>query len=526
MKFLGLEISFGKKEVAADLAPAPEPASPAVQETIPAVNANVYTPAVMGDTSIAGGYVWATYDGENDMGEMGPAKIYTKNFYSLRVRSKQLYLESPICFAGVNRFTMWAVGKGLTLKAEPQKAVLRANKIDIDTEAFNNRLEALWKVYSMSTMADYCGQQNFHALCEEAHREAKLGGDMLVILRVIRGVVKVQHVDGRHIGNPPGLSVSYSPDEIQGSQSAEGYDYIYPPTGNRIRQGVEIDAQGQHVAYHVRVGIALKYERVVARDRMGFLRAYMYYSFKPELDATRGTPLMTVVMQTAKVLQRYNDAALAGVEERANLPFFFVHGTQSEQEQPMQGRLVKANIAQPPGGGGATTGIAIDAMGNKIAQEAAVSTKRTVINLPNDVKPETFDSKQEADVPGFSRFNIDVICAAINIPPNVAMSKYEDSFSASRMAGKDWEHTFTTEREDFAQAYITPVHALQVYIWVLQNKVEAPGLLNAIIEGDQMTIQAYLYSKWNGDAFPDNRSVENNQVCPFCTWPHIRPTCQ
>jgi len=465
------------------------------------ISANVYGPSsAMAATQ---GVVYAIYDGEMGLGEMGPPKEYQKDFYILRVRSRQLYLESPICQIVVNRFTQWVIGPSLKLKAEPQIEVLKSEKINIDTELFNKSVENLFKVYTHSKLADYAGQQSLDALMEEAHREGKIAGDMLVVLRVVGGLAKVQHIDSSHVGNPPNCSITNNADKLEGSPAYNGYDYVYQPTGNRIRLGVEIDKTGNHVAYHVRVGITLNYVRVPARDSNGMVRAYMIYGFKPEIDSTRGTPLISVVMETAKKLERYNSAALAAAEETANLPFFFEHGVNSDNEDPLSGRRAKGLIAQPTAGGAAATDIGVDVAGNKIAADTAVSTKRTVINLPNDVTIKTPDTKREYYVKDFSMFHVDIICAAVNMPPNVAMSKYEDSFSASRMAGKDWEHTFMTERADFSQQYLNPIYALQMYLWVLNNKVQAPGFLEALFSKNMMAVEAYLYNRWVGAMFPD-----------------------
>lgn len=441
--------------------------------------------------------VYAIYDGETTLGEMGAPKQYVKDFYSLRIRSKQMFLESEICQTAITRYTAWVIGNGLKLYAEPDTEVLKTEGITVDPQVFSKAMNGRWKMYAASKASDYNGQRNLPALMEEAHMEGKAGGDMLVVLRVINGLVRVQHIDAQHVCNPPECDVRYT-DNPDGSS----VDYIYTPTKNRIRHGVEFDETGQDVAYHVCVGVN-KFQRVKARDSNGMLRAYMYYGFKPELDSKRGTPRLAVVLESAKKLQRYNSAVLAGAEERAKIPYVFEHGVNSDNEDPLASRRVKGLIAQPTPAAAAASDLAIDALGNKIANDFAVSTNKTVINLPNDTQVKSLESKQEVRVQEFSNFHIDLICAAINIPPNVALSKYEDSFSASRMAGKDWEHTFMIEREDFAQQYLAPIYALQMYIWVLSNKLDAPGFLKAVAEKNEIAMQAYTHCRWVGDMFPD-----------------------
>ena len=452
------------------------------------------------------GAVYAIYDGETNMGEMGPAKVYLKDFYTLRIRSKQMFIDSEVCQMIITRNTQWVIGDGLTMESEPQAGVLKMSGIELDTEDFNNDFEEAWKVYAQSRIADYTGKWSLRMLQAQAHMECKLGGDMLVILRVVNGLVRVQHIDGAHVGNPPNVGIDYKNKTIAGYQGNQGFDFIYPPTGNRVRYGVEINVNGEAVAYHVRVGMGLEYDRVKARDSKGFLRAYMIYGFKPELDATRGTPLLTIVMQNAANLTRYLSAVVTSAEERAKFPFFFEHGSTSMEDDPLAGRRAKAYIAMPPNGptsGAMATDIAIDSLGNQIANDVAVSMNKTVVNLPRDVKAVSLESKTELHVKEFTTFMIDIICAAVGIPPNVAMSKYEDSFSASRMAGKDWEHTFMTEREWFSQQYLNPIHDLQMYVWVLENKLQAPGYINALAANNELAVAAYNHCRWNGDMFPD-----------------------
>jgi hypothetical protein len=435
---------------------------------------------------------------------MGPAKMYIKDFYTLRVRSKQLFVESPICQAIIGRFTGWVIGRNLRLCSEPQKEVLSREGIDINTEDFNRNMEGLWKVCANGKLMDYSNGSNLPAIMEMAHIEGKLGGDVLVILRVINGIVRVQLIDGGHVGNPPTkCNIDYADKNIASYQGAQGFEYIYEPTGNRIRKGVEIDKKGEHVAFHVRVGVGLEYERISAKDSKGFVRAYMYYGFKPDLNETRGTPLLSVVMEQMKILERYLKSAVSGAEERAKVPYFFEHKEFSVEDDPQAGIRAKSLVAQKNPPSAVAADMAIDALGNQMADKVAVSMEKQVYNLPRGVTVNAIDNDQNLTVEEFGMFNIKLICAAVKIPPNVAMSEYNDSFSASRMAGKDWEHTFLAERDDFSQQFLNPIYALQMYIWVLENKVSAPGYLQRLANKNEIAIAAYTHTRWEGDMFPD-----------------------
>lgn len=454
------------------------------------------------------GTVYAVYDGETNQGEFGPPKAYVKDWYTLRYRSKQLYIESMVAKGIVNKFVSWVIGDGLTPFMDPLKEVLQKEGITLDSEAFNKAFEQRWKAYATSRLADYTGKSSLLTLQKQGYLEGKLGGDVLVILRVIDGLVKIQHIDGAHVGNPAtNVTVDYVDKNIAGYQGNQGYEYIYIPTGNRIRYGVEIDKSGMPVAYHVRVGLTLEFERVKARDSNGFLRAYMYYGKRTDLDAPRGSCLLEAAMENLKKHDRYFGAVVNGAENRAKFAVFFEHGKYSEEEDPLAGQRAKSLIAQStPGplvGGAQATDIAIDAAANKIASDVSVTMNGTFVNLPKDTTANSMEPKQELAVKDFNEAVIDIICMGLEIPPNVAMGKYNDSFSASRMAGKEWEHTFMIDRADFAEQYLNPIKELQLWLWVLDAKIQAPGFLQRLKIRNEIAVAAYYHNQWRGDGFPD-----------------------
>ena len=137
---------------------------------------------------------------------------------------------------------------------------------------------------------------------------------------------------------------------------------------------MEINGRGEHVAYHVRVGINLEYQRIKARDSMGFLRAYLVYGMKTDLDATRGTSSIAVCMENAKKLERYFGAAILSAETRAKFAMFLTHDEHSVEDDGIAPLRVKSNIPhfnQP--GGAAATDIAIDAKCEKIASDVTMT---------------------------------------------------------------------------------------------------------------------------------------------------------
>jgi capsid protein len=190
--------------------------------------------------------VWTLgYTGEKNTGELGPAIDYRPNYPVLRVRSWQSYMESEITKTVVDRYATWVIGSGLKLQCAPDMLVLNSEGVNMDKrsrEAFNEVTEARYRVWAASNTSDWSGMASPNRIEKRAYRAAKVGGDVLVILRYVKGKVKVQLVDGQNVTTP--------------------LDRLTDP---KVRHGVELDDDGRHIAYYVRKGgIGPTWERVAA----------------------------------------------------------------------------------------------------------------------------------------------------------------------------------------------------------------------------------------------------------------------
>lgn len=428
-----------------------------------------------------------SYDGEKNLGEMGPAKLYGLDYATLRIRSWQLYLDSEVIQTVYKKFLLWVIGSGLKLQAEPQKDVLKAEKMIAEDdlgETFSKTTESRFKVYTRSKQASYSGDKNLHQLAGEAFNNSRIGGDVLVVLRYVDGFIKVQLIDGCHVGNPANLRADVA-----------GKGYIWT-NGNTIRHGIELNERGGHVAYHVRTA-NFKWERIEAySSKTGMRMAYMVYGLKYRLDDVRAMPLIAAVMETAKKLERYKEATIGSAEERQKIPYFIKHGINSTGENPLQKGIAKIVAGNKPGDK------PVDVNGQVLADNIAASTNKQVFNMPQDSELVSLDSKNELYFKDFFSVNIDLICATVGIPPEVAMDKYDSNFSSARAAIKSWEHNLNVTREDFAAQFYQPIYDLWQYVEVLNNKIEAPGYLKAVLEDNKLALEAYRYARFVGANVP------------------------
>ena len=424
-----------------------------------------------------------SFDGEKNLGEMGRPKDYVPNHELLRIRSWQSYTESEITQTLVNKFSSWIVGSGLVLQSDPVIAALKSEGINIENveSDFNEVVEHRFGVWANSKYCDYANQKNLGNLAKSAFINSKLGGDVLVILRVINNCVKIQLVDGGNIKSP-----TYGTDQFP--QVLDN--------GNVIKNGIEMSPTGEHIQYHIQL-----------RDRSfttvpayvgGVRMAYFVYGSEYRLDNSRGYPLFSVVLETIKKLERYKEAAVGSAEERAKIPYFIKHEIESDGSSP----FLQSFSSALNGNGTKSEQLPEDVFGNKLADKIAVTTKKQVFNMPQGSELKAIDVQNEMYFKDFYSVNVDLICSAIMVPPEVALSKYNSNFSASRAALKDWEHIIKIGRKDFADQFYQPIYNLILHLDIMLGKVQAPGYLEAFLKDNYYTLEAYRTAYFAGPSIP------------------------
>ena len=449
-------------------------------------------PPLQADTSaIKTGYGFSTfeyshsYDGEKNFGEMGPAKVYLPNYQLLRIRSWQAMMDSELAQAIIKRFVTWVVGDGLKLQSEPKKRVLKSFGIDFDTNEFTENIEELYSVYSESREADHARMQSKNELAETALTNALVGGDVLVVLRFENDCPTIQLIDGAHVRTPWG--------------SSETYPQLLD-NGNRIENGVELSPSNQHIAYWVRKPqIGLDYERIEARgEKTGLLMAFLVYGNKYRLDNHRGIPLIAVILETLKKLERYSGAVLGSAEERAKIAYVIEHALGSDGEHPLAAQAALLFGLNDP----SKVKVPIDDLANALADKIAATTGKQTFNLPIASTMKALEGTPESQFKDFFKTHIDVMCSCVGIPPNVAMMMYDSNYSASRAAIQDWGHVLKVVRKKFSNQFEKPIYSFWFHIFTFKNIIQAPGFIEAWAKKQWMVINSYLFARFVGANVP------------------------
>jgi len=453
-----------------------------IEAVVPSVQAGVFSTGGFDNSGFNDQHLFTfSYTGEKNPGEMGAIKRYRINYRALRARSWQAFLDSDAAQAVMKKFTSWIIGGGLKIQANPVTGILADNGITVP-DGMIKQIEDRFRLYSDSKTASFDNQMTLHQLAFEAEKNTTVAGDVLAIMRVEKGRLTTQLVDGDHVFTP-----------MIGSKEL----LVAKNNGNRIKHGVELDKNNRHVAYFVRLSDGT-FERVVASDPRGRQQAFLIYGTRYRLDNVRGIPLMSAGLEVIKKLDRYKEAAVGGAEERAKIALFIEHDMGGTGENPFTKNIRSSlNLNKDIPGANAD----VSQHGQKAAELIAATTQKQAFNLPPGATIKAPSSDMELGFNEFFMTNFQVFCAAVEIPIEVALSKYDSNFSASRAALKEWEHTIFTKRKDFVIGFYEEIYRRWFLLENQRGDIEAPGLFESF-RRDRMLFEAYTKARFIGANVP------------------------
>lgn len=323
----------------------------------------------------------------------------------------------------------------------------------------------------------------FNEIMKEAKKNAVIGGDVLAILRTEEDLsVSVELVDGEHVKNPFGT---------------EGLEEEDKSENVRVRYGVAYDINTKrHLAYYVRKTSG-GYTRIPVKDKNNQTQCFLLYGLRYRIDNIRGIPLTTACLQTVAQLDRYKEALVGSAEERAKIVWQIVHDLGSSGEG-----INTKNIERALNSGLGLYNNEPSITGENLQNLVATTTNKQAVNMPQGAELKSISSQNEMQFGPFVKENIIILCATLQIPYEVAMSKYENNFSSSRAALKDWEHTIHVERDDLGENFCSPIYQYWLNIMVMSRKIDSPTLVTAILTGDVELYEAITNSRWIGRNVP------------------------
>lgn len=417
------------------------------------------------------------FDGSKFFGGYGATQLLDVDYWTLRQRSAELFTGNLYARGLIRRLITNEINTGLTPEAAPDETILGVPEDSLNdwTEDVETRF-GIWG--KNPDLCDWKRASTFGAIQRSARAEALISGDVLVVLRPSpqTKLPRVQLISGNKVRTPL---------DMGGRQLAKGH---------QIKHGVELDAEDRVVAHWVTQKDNSSKRLPAFGSRSGRRISWLVYGTDKRLDDLRGQPLLAIVLQSLKEIDRYRDSAQRKAVVNSIMAMFVKKTEDKPGSLPIQGSAVRRDQAEIVDNDGTTRKF-------NIAQQIP----GLVIEELQQGEEPVFNGGQGTDI-NFSVFEAAVINAvawANEIPPEILTLAFSNNYSASQAAINEFKIYLNKIWSDWGETFCTPIYADWLLSEALLQKIPAPGLVQAWRDPSQYDILgAWLTVDWYGSIKP------------------------
>ena len=413
------------------------------------------------------------FDGEKFPGGFGPTQVLTPDYWTLRARSAELFSTNLYARGLIRRLVTNEINTGLTPEAAPDEEVLGLKEGTLVewSESTESRF-GLWA--QDPRVCDHKQKMTFGAIQRVARSEALVEGDVLVVMRQSQrtNLPTIELVRGSRVQTPFNVKVK---------------------DGHKITHGVETDAQGRIVAHWVtQEGADAK--RVPARgEKSGRRISWLVYGTDKRLDDVRGEPLLALMLQSLKEIDRYRDSAQRKATVNSMLAMFIQKDADKMGTLPITGGAVKKGAADGTTTDGPARPHALGHIPGVVMEELQMGEKPVGFNSAGT--DEKF-SEFEAAV-------LHTVAWASEMPPEILTLAFSNNYSASQAAINEFKIYLNKIWANFGEEFCMPIYSEWLISEVYLGDCSAPGLLDAWNDTRQYATRgAWLRTDWYGQIKP------------------------
>jgi lambda family phage portal protein len=379
----------------------------------------------------------------------------SENLELLRERSRDLYMGGgPLGRGAIDRITLNALGHGLKLnvRIDPE----RLNLSEQQAAKWASLTEALFDFWASSKNAHSGHELSFYELQVLALRSILLDGEVLVLLE-----------------HSPNLSI----------RLIEAERIMTPPNRNNrlIDEGVELNQQGDVVAYHVvnrNPNAELTGQSYLEWVRLPADNSLLHLFQRERIGQHRGVPFLAPVIVQLKQLSRYTEAELMAAVVSGMYAIFFEHPLREDGMIGSEDYAIEAGYGEAAGLEGISTEI----------------RPGSVIDLPDGVKASSLSpGRPNQNFNAFVDSLAHQIGGTLGIPQELLFLHFTASYSASRGALLEAWKVFKYWRAWFAQSFCQPIYEAFLDDCVRAGRIDAP-----LYWRDEYSRSLYSWAEWVG----------------------------
>jgi lambda family phage portal protein len=406
-----------------------------------------------------------------------PKEDIDLNLNTLRARSRDLYMNSPLGSAALKTPKTNVIGPGLRLKSRIDAEFLGISEEEAD--AWERQVEREFALWAESKHCDALRLNDFYDMQAIAFLGCLMNGDAFCIFKRAKRETWMPYTLRLHLIEADRVSTPWTNatlGNIEGKNSENG---------NQIISGVETDSQGATVAYWV-CNVYPQSSGLDSMKKKEWVRieAYGKETGRPNIlhlmeaeraEQRRGVPYLAPVIEALKQLTRYTEAELMAAVI-AGFYTVFVKSEGPSSDMPLSSMYPREEQV-------ASDDPTVYELGPGAVN---VLNPGETIEIANPGRP---NSQFDGFVNALTRY----IGAALEIPQELLQKAFNKSYSAARAALLEAWKMFRTRRAWMAKEFCQPVYEEWLAEAVAIGRIQAPGFFT-----DPAIRRAWSGAEWNG----------------------------
>ena len=415
------------------------------------------------------------------------------NLQTLRTRSRDLAMGAPLANGALKTYRTNVIGSGLT-----PKPTIDAEALGMTEEQageLEKQISREFDLWADSVNCDAERMGTFYELQQIAFLNWLMSGDVFAVLPM-----------KKRAGSAYDLCIQLiEADRVSTPGNDWGID-----AGSKIVGGVEVNDDGEVVAYHISKHHPLStrnrergWVRVEAFGRESGRRNVLHVMSRERVGQRRGVPILAPVIESLKQISRYTDAELVAAVINGYFSVF-IETTEPTNEAPL-GEIVDESadelmVANPDKG-------SIELGSGSIIDLA-----------PGEKAVPVTPGRPNANFEGFISAIAKQIGAALELPVELLMKQFLSNYSASRAALLEAWKSFTMWRDWMVERFCQPIYEEWMSEAVAKGRISAPGYFS-----DIAIRKAYSAAQWYGptqgqlDPVKEVQAAENRIASGFST---------
>lgn len=422
-----------------------------------------------------------------------PNEDINRNNSTLRQRSRMLYMASPVATSAINTNRTKVVGTGLTLKSTIDRDLLGLTPEA--AKVWQRTTEAEFRLWAKKKQnCDALGLNNFEGLQQLALKSWLMSGDVFPVVK--RYDISPLNPYSLRIHLVEADRVSTPSECVGGSVVAGLTEGVVPDgkpgAGNKIHDGVEVNASGQVVAYYVRntypyqyTSEPAKWTRIAAYGALTGLPNILHVMDSERPDQYRGVPYLAQVIEPLLQLRRYTESEMMA----ALVQSFFTAWIETKTDP--------TEIPVNEVGAGDVGGVPSEEPSEDNSSESPNEYEMGPGTVTHLADGETVQfGNPNIPTAGFDTF-VKRICqlvgSAMELPYDVLIKEFNSSYSASRGALLEAWEAFKMRRTWFVDDFCQPIYEVWLAEAVARGRIKAPGFFD-----DPRIRDAWCGARWIG----------------------------